>query len=94
MGELRTAMRARRKVIMGYRRADGICSERTVHPLGLFFWGYTWCLAGWCELRDEFRTFRVDRIQSVEVLQEAFETIEGRTLADYIKKTEEDFRGS
>jgi len=94
MGELRTAMRARRKVLMGYRRADGTCSERTVYPLGLFFWGHTWCLAGWCELRDEFRTFRLDRIQSVDVLQGTFQPIEGHTLADYIRKAEDDHRDS
>ncbi len=75
---------------MGYRRADGTGSERTVYPLGLFFWGHTWCLAGWCELRDEFRTFRLDRIQSVAVLQGTFEPIEGHTLADYIRKAEND----
>ena len=52
-------------------------------PLGLFFWGRGWSLAAWCELRDGFRNFRLDRIDSVEVTDERFEPREGRTLPDF-----------
>lgn len=84
LGILRAAIRDNRKLRFGYRRADGAASERTVWPLGLFFWGETWTLGGWCELRGEFRSFRIDRMTPPTVLDEAFESIDGRSLEDYI----------
>ncbi len=50
------------KVTLVYRDAEGRPSERTVRPLGLWFWGKVWTLIAWCELRDDFRMFRIDRI--------------------------------
>ncbi|MBM7066974.1 YafY family protein [Actibacterium sp. 188UL27-1] len=37
-------------------------TQRTVRPLGLWFWGKVWTLVAWCELREDFRMFRVDRM--------------------------------
>lgn len=88
MGELREALRSRHKVCLDYRKADGTASRRTLHPLGLFFWGHTWSLAAWCELRGAFRTFRLDRISNLEALPDPFEVVEGRSLADYLKVAE------
>ena len=48
-----------------YRDAGDQHSERTVRPLGLNFWGKVWTLIAWCELRDDFRMFRIDRIEAV-----------------------------
>jgi predicted DNA-binding transcriptional regulator YafY len=50
------------RLAIAYSGEDGAASERTIRPLGLYFWGRIWTLAAWCELRDDFRTFRVDRI--------------------------------
>lgn len=49
-------------VQLHYGDEDGSITDRDVHPLGLWFWGKTWTLVGWCELRDDFRMFRLDRI--------------------------------
>jgi predicted DNA-binding transcriptional regulator YafY len=48
---------------MGYTADDGTQSSRVVRPLGLYFWGNVWTLAAWCELRRDFRTFRLDRLR-------------------------------
>jgi predicted DNA-binding transcriptional regulator YafY len=45
--------------------AEGAKTERPVRPLGLWFWGKVWTLVAWCELRDDFRMFRVDRIADI-----------------------------
>jgi predicted DNA-binding transcriptional regulator YafY len=45
-----------------YAGEDGRRSSRAVRPLGLYFWGKVWTLAAWCELRADFRNFRIDRI--------------------------------
>ena len=83
LGELRRGLREHRRVQITYARADGTASTRVLQPLGLVFWGYRWHLAAWCELREALRTFRVDRIQSSEVL-DPFEPTPGRGLEDYL----------
>lgn len=83
LAALRQALREHRKVQVAYARADGEASERLVQPLGVVFWGYRWNLAAWCELRGDFRTFRLDRLRTVE-LRESFETQPGRRLEDYL----------
>jgi predicted DNA-binding transcriptional regulator YafY len=81
---LRQAIRDSRKVRFRYIDAGGTPSERTVRPLGLSFYGPVWILAAWCELRRDFRAFRVDRIQDLEVLPGSFPPEPGRTLQDFI----------
>ncbi len=85
---LRSAIRTQQKTRMEYVRADGQSSARVVHPLGLFFWGRVWTLVGWCELRDDFRHFRLDRIRRLVQCTETFEIIAGRSLQDYLRRVD------
>src|SRR5262245_9697941 len=64
LAELRRAVRSQRKVHFGYTDVLAQHSERTVRPLSLAYFGPVWILAAWCELREDFRTFRLDRIES------------------------------
>ena len=59
-----------------------------MQPLGVFFWGATWSLGAWCELRTGFRNFRTDRIEELAVLGETFEPQPGRTLRDFFRHVE------
>lgn len=54
------------KLHLSYHDAGGAASERSVRPLGLWFWGKVWTLIAWCELRRDFRMFRIDRIVGAE----------------------------
>lgn len=83
---LREAVQARQKLRLVYRDASEAPSQRTVRPLGCFYWGKVWTLSGWCELRNDFRGFRVDRIDAVEVLPERFRDEAGKTLMDMLRK--------
>ena len=56
-----------------------------MRPLGLYFWGKVWTLAAWCELRDDFRSFRVDRIRDPE-LSEPFEAEPAKSLEAFIAR--------
>ncbi len=67
-----------------YTRADGNASQRKLKPLGLFFWGNVWTLTAWCELRDDFRNFRLDRIKKLTILEQTFSEQSGQSLDDYI----------
>ena len=82
--QLREAVRARAKVSFHYQRADGAHSTRTVRPLGLAYWGRTWTLVAWCELRDDFRHFRLDRMARLVESGERFALEEGRTLEAFL----------
>jgi predicted DNA-binding transcriptional regulator YafY len=84
MAEVRYAIDNRHKISFAYTRLDGQASQRVVWPLGLFFWGNLWTLGAWCELRDGFRNFRLDRISQLWNTKLDFENLEGRTLSDFI----------
>ena len=81
---LRQAVRRRSKVKFRYERADGARSVRTVRPLGLAYWGRTWTLVAWCELRDGFRHFRLDRMHRLLETGDGFEHEAGRGLDDFL----------
>jgi predicted DNA-binding transcriptional regulator YafY len=85
---LREAVHERCKVFINYRDLADKPSERTLRPLGCFYWGKVWTLAAWCEQRNDFRSFRVDRVTSVRRLEERFRDEPGRTLADLARLNE------
>jgi predicted DNA-binding transcriptional regulator YafY len=62
----REALLARRRLRLTYANGKGEQTERCIRPLGLFFWGKTWTLAAWCEMRSDFRNFRLDRIDEID----------------------------
>lgn len=76
----------RLRMRFAYRDADGAATERLVWPLALHFWGQVWTLAAWCELRDDFRTFRIDRAEWVTATEECYPHVAGRTLQDYLAR--------
>ena len=82
---LRQATEGRRKVRIVYLDLKDARSERALRPLGCFYWGNVWTLAAWCESREDFRNFRIDRIESLEVLDTTFCDEPGRTLADMMR---------
>ncbi len=59
---LRRAIRDERKVVLQYRDADGQATHRTVWPFAMGFFQQSRLLAAWCELRQDFRHFRADRV--------------------------------
>ena len=85
---LRVATEARQKLRIDYLDAKEQTSQRTVRPLGSFYWGAVWTLAAWCETRVGIRSFRVDRIQALQVLDERFRDEPGKTLADLFRRIE------
>jgi len=83
-GELRLAVRNRQKVRIAYRDANDQRSRRIVWPLAVAFFGPVWILASWCELRRDFRSFRLDRMSELSVLDDIFEPEPDRTMEDFL----------
>lgn len=84
MPTLRAAIRAKQKLRLTYTSKDARVTTRTIRPLHMEYWGRIWTLTSWCEMRDDFRVFRVDLIQTAEALPELFVDEPGKTLADYV----------
>ncbi|MEO0682019.1 MAG: YafY family protein [Pseudomonadota bacterium] len=83
---LREAAEGRRKLALSYVDGEGAASRRVVHPLCLMAWRRVWTLLAWCELREGYRNFRMDRIDAVEALDERFETAPDRSLQHYLER--------
>ncbi|HVI52752.1 MAG TPA: YafY family protein [Candidatus Sulfotelmatobacter sp.] len=86
LDRLARAIQDRRLADIDYEALDGRRSRRRIRPLGLHFWGGVWTLTGWCELRGDFRNFRVDRLRGLDVLVGNFTDEPGRTLADFLSR--------
>lgn len=86
---LREATNAHRLVHFRYEDRAEQASRRTVRPLGLYFWGRTWTLAAYCELRRDYRNFRIDRVSELALLDERFEAVSPFTIDDYVKAMRE-----
>jgi predicted DNA-binding transcriptional regulator YafY len=88
---MREAIRLRQRVAIDYVRADEQHSSRTIEPLGLIFWGKVWTLVAWCQLRNDYRTFRLDRIQTMVVSDENFETNDNKSLKHFLQVMKEKY---
>ena len=62
LDQLEAACNSRTRLHLAYGDAEGAQTSRIIRPLAVIFWGRAWTLAAWCELRADFRVFRLDRI--------------------------------
>ncbi len=83
-GVLRKACDQHLKIVIDYTDAEQAVTQRTLWPLGLIFWGKRWALLAWCELRNDFRHFRLDRMTGITVSASQFEQIEERSLKYFL----------
>lgn len=63
-------------VLIEYRALDGAETTRTIYPLGLFYWGGKWTIGSWCTLRQDYRGFRLDRIEKISTKDEVLNSKE------------------
>jgi predicted DNA-binding transcriptional regulator YafY len=82
---LRRAILERRRLSMSYLDLSGHLSERTVRPLGLTVFDQAWLLTGWCEMRNDFRNFRLDFVQALSLTGDCFRQERGKGFYDYLR---------
>ncbi|WP_421857333.1 helix-turn-helix transcriptional regulator [Oricola sp.] len=87
---LETAADKRNVVRFNYVDVEGRATQRSIRPLGLWFWGGAWTSIGWCLLREDFRMFRLDRIAAIETLKETFRHERGKTMRDFYRQMEDE----
>ena len=71
---LRNAIRAEEKLLMDYQDADGQATCRTIWPFAMAFFQTSRVLVAWCELRQDFRHFRADRVDCLRTTGERYPT--------------------
>lgn len=86
--ELEQAVQSQQRLKLAYSDAQGEESSRVVWPLGLWFWGKVWTLVAWCELRDDFRIFRIDRIAAMTAEGGAYPSEPEKSLQEFYRRME------
>ncbi|PLP59189.1 DNA-binding transcriptional regulator [Mesorhizobium loti] len=82
---MRRSIRKRMMLAVDYTDLSGKESrERLVRPLGLTLFDAVWLLTAWCEARNAFRNFRLDRIGKAEVTGTTFKNEKGKRFQDYL----------
>lgn len=90
LARIRQAMREQRKMRIAYADQSGAVSERTIWPIMLGFVESRRFIAGWCELRGDFRLFRADRMVKVEFLDEQYSRNRRQLVKEW--RAQEDLR--
>jgi predicted DNA-binding transcriptional regulator YafY len=81
---VRAAIRESRKVCITYVDDKGRRTERTIWPIAMAYYVDVTLIGAWCELRQDYRHFRVDRIATSSVLGERFPADNGRLMAEWL----------
>jgi predicted DNA-binding transcriptional regulator YafY len=81
---LRDAIHQARKVAIAYIDEHGRHTQRTIRPIAMAYYVDVTVLGAWCELRNDFRNFRVDRISDAQLLDERFVAESSRLLAEWL----------
>jgi predicted DNA-binding transcriptional regulator YafY len=84
LAEVRRAIRELRKIRIRYVDESGNRTQRTIWPIAMAYYVDVTLIAAWCELRNDYRHFRVERIQSSEFLEDKFPADNGRLLARWL----------
>lgn len=99
LGIARTWIREGRKIRIDYRDERGQVSDRVIWPVIVGFFDQARVIAAWCELRQDFRSFRTDRVVSAQFLDERYPARPGelrsrwkRSLADRKPRPEQGVR--
>ena len=84
--DLSGAIHASQRIAIDYRSHNNEYTHRKVEPYGITGWRGRWYLGGYCCLRRDYRSFRLDRIQQLHVLAETFEKAEDFDFEEFVRE--------
>ncbi len=84
LADIRHAIRDRRKLAIDYVNGEGVQTRRVIWPIAIAYFIEVTLVCGWCEMRQDHRNFRVDRIRQSRLLDETFPADDGRMLRDWL----------
>lgn len=85
LSQLQLAVSNRCIIRLEYKNMNDETSSRLAEPVGLVFYAFHWHLFAWCHLRNEYRDFRVSRIQSLQCTAEPFRKTDHASLDEFMK---------
>jgi predicted DNA-binding transcriptional regulator YafY len=88
---VRQAIRDERKLHIVYTDEKGTHTERTIWPIAVAYYMQATLVGAWCELRQDYRHFRADRIASLAVLDERYPSDKGRLMAEWLAQRQDGF---
>ena len=94
LSAVRDAIRARRKIRLAYRDDKGHRTHRTVWPIAIAYYVQSTLIAAWCELREDYRHFRADRVMTATVLDEHFDARDGELTSAWLALKAADAAGA
>lgn len=94
VGTVREAIRGHRVLAFDYKDKHGAASARRVRPLVLWNMADGWMFSAWCLLREDFRTFRFDRLSALTVTDEIFDEDEATGMRTFLELVRQDARQS
>ncbi|MFC2136829.1 helix-turn-helix transcriptional regulator [Bacteroidota bacterium] len=62
-----------------------VTKNRLVEPIGLCYYGFSWHLIAYCNMRNDYRDFRLDRMQNIQITSEKFERKNRENMDHYFK---------
>ncbi len=83
LAEVRAAIRDSAKLYISYADEQGRRTNRTIWPIAMAYYVDVTLVGAWCELRADYRNFRVERIASSRVLDERFDQDNGRLFREW-----------
>jgi predicted DNA-binding transcriptional regulator YafY len=86
LSDVRHAIRETRKMRITYADARGQRSNRTIWPIAMAYYVDVTLIGAWCELRLDYRHFRVERILMSTILDETFSTAGGKLVEDWLAR--------
>ena len=84
LSAIRSAIRDTRKVRVEYVDEQDRHTRRTIWPIALAYYVNATLIAAWCEMRTDYRHFRVDRIENMMVLEEHYPPDGGKLMAGWL----------
>lgn len=87
---LQQAITDKKIVRMVYENLQEMPSQREVEPIGLTFYSLNWHLIAWCHLRQDYRDFRISRIQKLQVTLQPFQKTEHLSLNEYLQNRQKE----
>lgn len=86
MGVVHTTIEKRHWLKIVYNSLSDVVTDRTVFPLGLFYWSGRWTLGGWYQMCGDHRDFRIDRITTIDFCECTGVFPEGVSISAYIER--------
>jgi predicted DNA-binding transcriptional regulator YafY len=87
LGALSQGAAYHRQVSIRYRSFHGDTTERVIEPYGVVYYDGRWYAVGYCQLRQDVRSFRIDRVMAAELLAQSFVPPRDFDCVAYLEQT-------